>query len=235
MKIHGTAKGGALSTKDFGVAFGSAAALPDPDFEDCFTANNWTEADDNYITVNTTDERIDYDIQREASNDKAYRSLGYTADNGAWVWRFPDEMLTQSPGTSSAPHLYVNISSSTGGSESNQDYIGFMYNIPANYQSNFGDNRTLRQSNGTAFTKLVIDTVYYFEIIRTSTTNFTVEVFENSNFTSTFTSTDDDIDSTIQSLQYLSVTNLALSGGVAEDSTGRIPACMKHWDGVTSL
>jgi len=27
MKIHGTAKGGALSTKDFGVAFGGAAAL----------------------------------------------------------------------------------------------------------------------------------------------------------------------------------------------------------------
>ena len=26
MKIHGTAKGGALSTKDFGVAFGGAAA-----------------------------------------------------------------------------------------------------------------------------------------------------------------------------------------------------------------
>jgi len=28
MKIHGTAKGGALSTKDFGVAFGGAAAIP---------------------------------------------------------------------------------------------------------------------------------------------------------------------------------------------------------------
>jgi len=28
MKIHGTAKGGALSTKDFGVAFGGAPAVP---------------------------------------------------------------------------------------------------------------------------------------------------------------------------------------------------------------
>jgi len=28
MKIHGTAKGGALSTKDFGVAFGGAAITP---------------------------------------------------------------------------------------------------------------------------------------------------------------------------------------------------------------
>jgi len=33
MKIHGTAKGGALSTKDFGVAFGGAAALVETSYE----------------------------------------------------------------------------------------------------------------------------------------------------------------------------------------------------------
>ena len=31
MKIHGTAKGGALSKKDFGVAFGGSAANQYPD------------------------------------------------------------------------------------------------------------------------------------------------------------------------------------------------------------
>ena len=34
MKIHGTAKGGALSTKDFGVAFGGAAACVEATYND---------------------------------------------------------------------------------------------------------------------------------------------------------------------------------------------------------
>jgi len=44
MKIHGTAKGGALSTKDFGVAFGGAAVVPcelaATDFD---VLSNWTQ------------------------------------------------------------------------------------------------------------------------------------------------------------------------------------------------
>ena len=44
MKIHGTAKGGALSTKDFGVAFGGAAAAFSPtDISDLFA---WYDASD---------------------------------------------------------------------------------------------------------------------------------------------------------------------------------------------
>jgi len=46
MKIHGTAKGAALSTKDFGVAFSAAGGVPTPDYEDDFSTNptegNWT-------------------------------------------------------------------------------------------------------------------------------------------------------------------------------------------------
>jgi len=38
MKIHGTAKGGALSTKDFGVAFGGAAVTP---FDDTDLKSYW--------------------------------------------------------------------------------------------------------------------------------------------------------------------------------------------------
>jgi len=45
MKIHGTAKGAALSTKDFGVAFGGAAAAPfSPN--DISDLEHWYDADD---------------------------------------------------------------------------------------------------------------------------------------------------------------------------------------------
>jgi len=44
MKIHGTAKGGALSTKDFGVAFGGAAALPAIDDDGLIALYNFDES-----------------------------------------------------------------------------------------------------------------------------------------------------------------------------------------------
>jgi len=42
MKIHGTAKGGALSTKDFGVAFGGGVVIPCYDHGTADTGNNAT-------------------------------------------------------------------------------------------------------------------------------------------------------------------------------------------------
>jgi len=57
MKIHGTAKGGALSTKDFGVAFGGAAAAAGcSNFEDSLgTDANGTNSGS---TINTSDQKL---------------------------------------------------------------------------------------------------------------------------------------------------------------------------------
>ena len=54
MKIHGTAKGGALSTKDFGVAFGGAAAAVCTTYPDSITttANGVVSG----AVINTTDQ-----------------------------------------------------------------------------------------------------------------------------------------------------------------------------------
>jgi len=49
MKIHGTAKGGALNTKDFGVAFGGAAAPPPAEYRPIVWAD-----DSQYNAVDAT-------------------------------------------------------------------------------------------------------------------------------------------------------------------------------------
>jgi len=50
MKIHGTTKGGALSTKDFGVAFGGAAALCELAATDFDVVDNWTQSPTGTVT-----------------------------------------------------------------------------------------------------------------------------------------------------------------------------------------
>ena len=55
MKIHGTAKGGALSKKDFGVAFGGAAPSATT-YPDSFGTDGNATTDG--VTINTSDQKI---------------------------------------------------------------------------------------------------------------------------------------------------------------------------------
>jgi len=84
MKIHGTAKGAALSTKDFGVAFGGAVALPYPD--SLGSDANATSVD---ATLNTDNEILGtgcFEFDRDESNYCVLPNDLDTMLSGAFSW-----------------------------------------------------------------------------------------------------------------------------------------------------
>jgi len=95
MKIHGTAKGGALSTKDFGVAF-SAGAAPVPgcsNFEDSLgTDANGTNVNDTAIDANGKfDNCLSFDgVDNRVDIDGVAGTAAFSTNVGAisyWVKR----------------------------------------------------------------------------------------------------------------------------------------------------
>ena len=58
MKIHGTAKGGAISKKDFGVAFSSAGSVEPLDDENLVGYWKFNESSGNIINVSESDESL---------------------------------------------------------------------------------------------------------------------------------------------------------------------------------
>ena len=119
MKIHGTAKGGALSKKDFGVAFGGAAENGGCDnFEDSLgTDANGTVSG---ATINTSDQKLgDGCLSLDGSNDFVNISgaAGFSSTVGSislWVNSGASQDNTiMSFGDTSAQE-YLSIRSDTG-------------------------------------------------------------------------------------------------------------------------
>ena len=86
MKIHGTAKGGAISKKDFGVAFGGAAA------DDCTYRSGTTFPDFNFtgdFEVSSNVIQANCDVGYGNNGSSAYLDLGAsTVSNTEWILRF---------------------------------------------------------------------------------------------------------------------------------------------------
>jgi len=108
MKIHGTAKGGALSTKDFGVAFAAPAAEP---VTTCVSANYSTDAkslggsggfsNGQFLCLNKIDtsalattfkvNSISLNFVANYGGTTTYKLACYTDDSGS-----PDALISQS-------------------------------------------------------------------------------------------------------------------------------------------
>jgi len=162
MKIHGTAKGGAISKKDFGVAFSGNGGTTDPIVNQDFTSSaDWTL---NAIGSGQT-------IAGGSLNSPTTPSFGYMSltlsDDDNWVFQFDMEAT----GNRDAP--YLQLSSDTSG-----------YGDPVEGNKKFlfytGDTGNLRSSiryypSGGSFTEInnsdesglwAKDVVYYCEATR---------------------------------------------------------------------
>jgi len=109
MKIHGTAKGAALSTKDFGVAFSAAGGVPTPDYEDDFSTNptdgDWTLTGVN-VTYDATNDWIDLNGRGADAHAQMYGLkldlqdvLGSNLSNTKWVIQFTWNAYSWTAGT----------------------------------------------------------------------------------------------------------------------------------------
>jgi len=221
MKIHGTAKGGALSTKDFGVAFGGGA--PSCDFTDDFTSYaDQTAADAVYpyavggsITakVNVSSNLIEciYPVGTTNNLGNCTRQTECNTDDTAWVLRFTNSITnhTQSGGIATRNFIGMCSASYTSSKDVNQNGIGMYSQIQASinaYKTSAVYNGEIAGDALSTFSTFVPTdgNTDYVEIIRTSSTSFTVEAFSDSDYSTSVEAESDSCSSSITGLDFLS-------------------------------
>jgi len=180
MKIHGTAKGGAIGKKDFGVAFsGGAAPEPEPVFEEDYeSTDDWTfaptsgnawsiDAGGNGLLLGTN--------VPDNNSEQVYRSMGV---NLASEFTLKIEYKPTSDANSIYPFCVsynsTHVNSQTRG-------IGV--------KANGGSQLTLFSVSSGSFTQssyntsMSKDTQYYIKIVNDDS-NITMSIFENSDYES---------------------------------------------------
>jgi len=234
MKIHGTAKGGALSTKDFGVAFGGAVADVCSFRADFSSSSGWTSNRTSgdgtpYVEVNTSNENLEYSVINSATTSGASSyDLGVgNVSNSEWIMRFKVHW-TLAPNDVA---LTIMISSTQNAlSSTSADRIGFfLYNEGGNWSTtDFGGYYTGKEqfwtdgsawggSTGVNDTSITAsdDQDLYIEIKRTSTTAMSIRVTESSDYTGGFSISTSTLPSTVIGLRYLTFQNGNTGAGTA--------------------
>ena len=200
MKIHGTAKGGAISKKDFGVAFGGAASTTvtcaDP-FDDSGT--NWTNsATTNKIQIDTVSypDQLAWILLEDEQGQIAYRTIcGTTLSNTQWYMNFNQKFTG---GAAQAAFIIQCCSNSTAmnkddgsGTGADVDCLGMYFHSDVN---GYGRNHLLYKDGSDAWVKspnadgssMKMEQgrgTLYFQQSRQSATLQKMSAFNNSDFT----------------------------------------------------
>jgi len=225
MKIHGTAKGAALNTKDFGVAFGGAPAPSLVVFdEDMASDTGWTS--------NGTDVTIGSGLMNwtgSTDGDYMFKACDRVLDNTAWVFDF-DFKVNSSSGFPFADRIAISDKSGVNPTTANNDMLGIRLGVSGGPV--YLERTTKKDGSGSLGNSADGDdvgtTLRYWELIRTSATNLNNSIYTDSDRTTALGTNPLSltIDSTIIDLQYVY--------GYVQGTT---VACQgdnfKIWDGIT--
>jgi len=213
MKIHGTAKGGAISKKDFGVAFGGGGAagwdvnwnFDESDLE-AYWDLHFPSTDETNLDVNTTTDKIDWKMINDNNDQTMYNDLlGEDVSDSQWLLR----MKLRFSNVSGTCQGYIGISSITGASSSSQDFIGVAILTDDNQIRSIDADSSAISISGDETDSITWanNTDYYLEIIRSSPTAYSCEIFSQSDFTSSVAKVDGTSLATTQDLRYVKLQN----------------------------
>jgi len=204
-------------------------------YESDFTTNTgWVEADSTNTGVDTSTERLDFNIVRSTTNGKAYYDLGSALSDTAWVIRFKCVMTASANGAGSNTIGSFGMSSVTGDAVTTQDFLGHYKAGNNNDYSVVVDGSILGPSTGSSLGRPLAGTTRYHEMKRTSATSWTNSIYSTSDYSGTPDATHTlTIASSITGLQYFNISNYN-SGSGAGVLSGYIDD-VKIYDGVTSV
>ena len=205
--------------------------------EQLFNTDNFTDADSTNIGVNTTTQRLEFNIKRDGTNDGSALDLGSTLSDTKWRVDYDLHLttLTES-GNSQILHIGLSDGDETVASGTNQDAFTLRIDVWSGGQiTTFADSEA-QNLEGTVlhtFTDLVINTNYYISMLRYSATKCRMIIFADR--ARTIISQDTGVVTTtsgVGGLQYFKVTN---GGGTTQ--TGAIIGYIENlriWDNVTN-
>jgi hypothetical protein len=206
----------------------------DPTYESDFTTNTgWVEADSTNTGVDTSTERLDFNIVRSTTNGKAYYDLGSALSDTAWVIRFKCVMTASANGAGSNTIGSFGMSSVTGDALTTQDFLGHYKAGNGDDVSVVVDGSNLGPGTGSSLGRPLAGTTRYHEMKRTSATSWTNSIYSTSDYSGTPDATHTlTIASSIIGLRYFNIANYN-SGSGAGVLSGYIDD-VKIYDGVTT-
>jgi len=207
-----------------------------PDLTEDFSgSDNWTDSDSGEIGVNTTDNDLDFDMKRDGTNDTCVYDLqhadalnGSNANDTKWTLRFKINFSAISGGSGNGNDIWIGLSDKdeSAGSTTSQDFIGIDMNMDGTnvMRSATTNDGTFPLGSGSSTVNWTpsTSTDYYVQIIRTSSTNSTIDIFSDSSYsTKVFTTLSFSVSSATQSLRYIKIAN-RVNGGGGRNTTGTI-------------
>ena len=193
-------------------------SAPTPTYETDFSSSTgWVTSDSTYINVNTTTEKIDWDLKNDNTDDHITYNLGTALSDTLWVFRCTFRFSTAS-GTA---QFFAGMSSTGGAQNTTQDFIGTCILTGDNqFRSVDSDGATIPVSgDNLASYSWASNTDYFLEIKRTSATAYSCTVRTGSHAGSTVATASGTCTSTTVGLQYILFANRVDSNGGSPDLT----------------
>ena len=196
---------------------------------------SWVSLDTAKNRVNITTKKLDFNIVRDGTSDDIDYDFGTTVSDTAWVLRY--KMVMNTP---VAPSQYINggpigLSSNTGTNTMNIIGLGLeishytctdILNGTASSSLNYLDDQ---------FSHTPTAETLFVEIIRTSATSYTIELFSDSNYsTSVEKETVTNLSSSIVNLRYFHIRNFNNGANVGGSLSGTIDN-IELYNGVTTI
>jgi len=236
MKIYGTAKGGALNKKDFGVAFGGGEL--EPTYETDFSSD--TGWDKTGTVQEISSGVLNYNSVPNNSIQTISHTLTSAASDTAYVLRYTNVIDHYAQNSGQDQMLYMGLSDenhSSGGGDT-QDYlmqltmIDGSKNVLAVMECD-GQNPTgeAQSSNYDAFSVGSSETTFYPEHTRLSATSFKIEL----DYTSPTEAVTLTIPSTVISLDNIKLSNRSNGASVETTNINGKLDDLKFYDNVTSV
>ena len=157
--------------------------------------------------------------------------MGAIINDTKWVLRF--KLILSTVTEAGNRQLIIGFSSVTerDNSTTSQDFIGMaMHSIDTTFNAVDADGVVMDSKSSQAFAENLAAQTLWVEIIRVSTTSFTVELFSDA-FSTSIEKETVAIDATVASLRYLAVQSLEVSGSGAV--TGTMDD-VEFWDAVAT-
>jgi hypothetical protein len=211
-----------------------------PTLSDDFSSDSWVDNDSASIGVSSGAMNWKSD-ESNTSNDASTYDLGVgNVSDTQWILRFEFKVVTKGTvGGGNGLSVGLGDSDQSVSSTTSQDWIGWNWNYDntEKYLASDSDNASMPQvwdGDGSQAFTFTTGTIYYVEVIRSSDTVYTTEVFTNSDYS---TGSQGKITgacvSTNGSHRYIRVTNMANSSG-AGGTDGKIED-VKFYNGITAI
>tara|TARA_Y100000310_G_scaffold129517_1_gene128669 strand:- start:330 stop:1016 length:687 start_codon:yes stop_codon:yes gene_type:complete len=169
---------------------------------------HFPSTDETNLDVNTTTDKIDWKMINDNNDQTMYNDLlGENVNNSKWLLRM--KLRFSDVDSSKACQGYIGISSITGASSSSQDFIGVAILTSDNQIRSIDADGSAISIDGDESDSITWanNTDYYLEIIRSSPTAYSCEIFSQSDFTSSVAKVDGTAPSSIQDLRYVKLQN----------------------------